>query len=38
MSISTKLVDKLEGVENLDGLNYRIGLIIEENYLAKFIK
>jgi hypothetical protein len=38
MSTSTKLVDKLEGVENFRALKYRIGLILEENGLAKFIK
>jgi hypothetical protein len=38
MSASTKLVDKLEGVENLCAWKYRIGLILEENDLAKFIK
>jgi hypothetical protein len=38
MSGSTKLVDKLEGVENLCAWNYRIGLILEENDLAIFVK
>jgi hypothetical protein len=38
MSASTKLVDKLEGVENFRAWKYRIGLILEENDLAKFIK
>jgi hypothetical protein len=38
MSASTKLVDKLEGVENFHAWKYRIGLILEENDLAKFIK
>ena len=38
MSVSTKLVDKLEGVENFRAWKYRIGLILEENDLAKFIK
>jgi hypothetical protein len=38
MSVSTNLVDKLEGVEKLCAWNYRIGLIIEENDLAKLIK
>jgi hypothetical protein len=38
MSTSTKLVDKLEGVENFHAWKYRIGLILEENDLAKFIK
>ena len=38
MFASTKLVDKLEGVENFCAWKYRIGLILEENDLAKFIK
>jgi hypothetical protein len=38
MSVSTKLVDKLEGVDNLCGWKYMISLILEENYLAIFIK
>ena len=38
MSASTKLVDKLEGVENFRAQKYRIGLILEENDLAIFIK
>jgi hypothetical protein len=38
MSASTKLVDKLEGVGNLCAWKYRIGLILEDNDLAKFIK
>jgi hypothetical protein len=38
MFASTKLVDKLEGVENLCAWKYRIGLILEENDLARFIK
>jgi hypothetical protein len=38
MSASVKLVDKLEGVENFRGWKYRIGLILEENDLARFIK
>jgi hypothetical protein len=38
MSASTKLVDKLEGVENLCAWKYRIALILEENDLARFIK
>jgi hypothetical protein len=37
MSASTNLVDKLEGVENFRAWKYRIGLILEENDLAKFI-
>jgi hypothetical protein len=38
MSASTKLVDKLEGVENFHAWKYRIALILEENDLARFIK
>jgi hypothetical protein len=38
MSTSTKLVDKLEGVDNFCAWKYRIALILEENDLAKFIK
>jgi hypothetical protein len=38
MSVSTKLVDKLEGVEKLCAWKYRIGLILEENDLTEFIK
>ena len=38
MFASTKLVDKLEGVEKFCAWKYRIGLILEENDLAKFIK
>jgi hypothetical protein len=38
MSTSTKLVDKLEGVEKFRAWKYRIGLILEENDLARFIK
>jgi hypothetical protein len=38
MSASTKLVDKLEGVENFRSWKCRIVLILEENDLARFIK
>jgi hypothetical protein len=38
MPASTKLVDKLEGVEKFRAWKYRIGLILEENDLARFIK
>jgi hypothetical protein len=38
MSASTKLVDKIEGVEKFCASKYRIALILEENYLARFIK
>ena len=35
---STKLDDKLEGIENFHAWKYRIRIILEENELAKFIK
>jgi hypothetical protein len=35
---STKVVDKLEGVENFRSWKFRIALILEENDLARFIK
>jgi transposase InsO family protein len=38
MFASIKLVDKLEGVENFRAWKYRIGLIVEENDLARFVK
>jgi hypothetical protein len=38
MYASIELVDKLEGVENFHAWKYKIGLILEENDLAKFIK
>jgi hypothetical protein len=38
MFASTKLADKLEGVENFRAWKYRIALILEENDLARFIK
>ena len=38
MAPSTKLEDKLEGIENFRAWKYRIGLILEENDLAKDIK
>jgi hypothetical protein len=38
MFVSVKLVDKLEGVENFRAWKYRIGLILEENDLARFVK
>jgi hypothetical protein len=31
-------IDKLEGVENFRAWKYRIGLILEENDLARFVK
>jgi hypothetical protein len=38
MYARTKIFDKLEGVDNLCAYKYRIALILEENYLAIFIK
>ena len=38
MAPSTKLEDKLEGIENFRAWKYRIGLILRENYLDKYIK
>jgi hypothetical protein len=38
MSASTKLVEKLEGIDNFCAWKYRIILILVENDLAKFIK
>jgi hypothetical protein len=38
MSTNIKSVDKLEGVENFRAWKYRIGLILEENELARFVK
>jgi hypothetical protein len=38
MSASTKLVDKIEGVEKFRAWQYRIALILEENDLTRFIK
>jgi hypothetical protein len=38
MSASTKLVDKLEGVENFCAWKYRVGLTLEENDLPRFVK
>jgi hypothetical protein len=38
MSASTKLVDKLEGVDNFRAWKYRFALILEENDLVRFIK
>ena len=35
---STKLEDKLEGLENFMAWKYRIGLIMKENGLDKYIK
>jgi hypothetical protein len=38
MSASTKIVDKLEGVDNFHSWKYRISLILEDNDLARFFK
>ena len=38
MTVSTKLEDKLEGIENFRAWKYRIGLILQENDLNKYIK
>ena len=38
MAASTKLEDKLEDVENYRAWKYRIGLILKENDLEKYIK
>ena len=38
MAPSTKLEDKLEGIENYKASKYRIGIILKENYLEKYIK
>ena len=38
MAPSTKLEDKLEGIENFLAWKYRIGLILKENGLEKYIK
>ena len=37
MAPSTKLEDKLEGLENFLAWKYRIGLILKENGLEKYI-
>jgi hypothetical protein len=38
MYASTKIADKLEGVEKFHAWKYRIDLILEDNDLARFIK
>ena len=38
MTSSTKLEDKLEGIENFRAWKYRIGLILQENDLDKYVK
>jgi hypothetical protein len=38
MFASTNFVDKLAGVENFRAWKYRIGLILEKNDLARFVR
>ena len=38
MSASTKIVEKLEGIEKFHAWKYRISLILAENDLSRFIK
>ena len=38
MAPSTKLKNKLEGIENFRAWKYRIGLILRDNELDKYIK
>ena len=38
MAPSTKLEDKLEGIENFLAWKYRIGIILKQNRLDKYIK
>ena len=38
MAPGTKIEDKLEGIENIRAWKYRIGLILRENGLDKYIK
>ena len=38
MAPSTKLEDKLEGIKKFRAWKYRIGLIMRENDLDKYIK
>ena len=38
MAPSTNLEDKLEGIDNYRAWKYRIGLILKENGLEKYIK
>ena len=38
MAPSTKIEDKLEGIENYRAWKYRIGLILKENDLEKYLK
>ena len=38
MTKNTKLDENIEGVENFRAWKYRIMLILQENYLDKFVK
>ena len=38
MALSTKLEDKLERIEKFRAWKYGIGLILNENYIEKYIK
>ena len=38
MAPSTKLEDKLEGIENFRAWKYMIGIILRENDLEKYMK
>ena len=38
MTPSTKLEDKLEGIENFRAWKYNIGLILQENDLDTYVK
>ena len=38
MAPSSKLEDKLEGIENFQARKYWIGLILQENDIDKYIK
>ena len=38
MALSTKLEDKLEGIENFQAQKHRIGHILRENDIDKYIK
>ena len=38
MTPSTKIEEKLEGIENFLAWKYTIGLIVKENGLEKYIK
>ena len=38
MAPSTKLKDKLEGIENFQAWKYRIGIILSENEINNYIR